>query len=147
MSTKSTIAYGKNFHFYHEVLDDNFVYLELEGVEFEAGYNRVIVPIPIHIWEVIRRYPGIDLAWATKSDSEITQYVENEVDERIQDYSKTDENGRGLIRILGSMVYGSADEPREDQIAAGIDYFNRRREHEQQIQAAIEDLKRKNARL
>jgi len=93
MSTKSTIAYGKNFHFYHEVLDDNFVYLEMEGVEFEAGYNRVMVPIPIHIWEVIRRYPGIDLAWATKSDSEITQYVENEVDERIQDYSKTDEKG------------------------------------------------------
>jgi hypothetical protein len=29
MSTKATIAYGDNFHFYHEVLDDNHVYLEL----------------------------------------------------------------------------------------------------------------------
>jgi hypothetical protein len=32
MSTKSTIAYGPTFHFYHEALDDNYVYLELEQV-------------------------------------------------------------------------------------------------------------------
>src|SRR5438874_9471962 len=138
MSTKATIAYGKNFHFYHEVFDDNFVYLELEGVEFEAGYNRVMVPIPIHIWEVIRRYPGIDLDWADKSDAEISQHVEGEVDERIKRYAETDQNGRRLFRVLGSMVYGSADEPREKQIAAGIDYFNRRRKHQRQISSAIE---------
>ena len=68
MSTKSTIAYGSTFHLYHEALDENHVYLELEQVEFEASYNRVMVPIPVHIWEVIRQYPGIDLSWAEKSD-------------------------------------------------------------------------------
>ena len=26
MSTKATIAHGKNFHFYHEVMDDDHVY-------------------------------------------------------------------------------------------------------------------------
>ncbi|SRR6266404_8887661 len=147
MSTKSTIAHGKNFHFYHEVLDDNFVYLELEGVEFEAGYNRLMVPIPIHIWEVIRRYPGVDLDWADKTDAEVRRYVEDEVDERIEEYSKTDQNGRSLFRVLGSMVYGSADDPREKQIAAGIDYFNRQREHQRQIKSAIEELQRDNAPL
>ena len=83
MSTKCTIAYGKNFHFYHEVLDDNFVYLQLEGVEFEASYNQITVPIPVHIWEVIRQYQGIDLSWADKTDEEIGDYVEKEVDLRI----------------------------------------------------------------
>ena len=61
MSTKSTIAHGRNFHFYHEALDEDYVYLELEGTKFEASYNRVMVPIPVHVWEVIRRYPGSDL--------------------------------------------------------------------------------------
>ena len=29
MSTKATVAYGKNFHFYKEVLDEDFIYLEM----------------------------------------------------------------------------------------------------------------------
>ena len=43
MSTKATLAYGKNFHFYHEVMDDDHVYLELDTTQFEAGYGRVMV--------------------------------------------------------------------------------------------------------
>ena len=46
MSTKSTIAHGPGFHFYHEVLDEDHVYLELETTSFEAGYGRVMLPIP-----------------------------------------------------------------------------------------------------
>ena len=41
MSTKSTIAYGENFHFYHELMDpEPNVYLELEGVHFEASRKQ-----------------------------------------------------------------------------------------------------------
>lgn len=54
MSTKATIAHGRDFHFYHESLDEDNVYLELENVEFEASYRRVMVRIPVDIWEVIR---------------------------------------------------------------------------------------------
>ncbi|MFM1841966.1 MAG: hypothetical protein RLZZ490_702, partial [Cyanobacteriota bacterium] len=79
MSTKSTVAYGPNFHFYQEALDDNFIYLRLEGVQFEASYNEVTVPIPVHIWEVIRQYPGTDLSWADKTDEEVAQYVVQQV--------------------------------------------------------------------
>ena len=49
MSTKSTIAHGRNFHLYHEALDEDYVYLELEGTKFEASYNRVMIPIPVHV--------------------------------------------------------------------------------------------------
>ena len=61
-------------------------------------------------------------------------------------YSQTDEKGRGLARIFGSMVYGAADEPKEKQIASGVGYYTRVREHQRQIAAAIEDLARKAAK-
>ena len=61
MSTKCTIAHDESFHFYHEVLDDDHVYLELRTTHFEAGYGRVMIPIPIHIWETIRHLGGVRL--------------------------------------------------------------------------------------
>ncbi len=139
MSTKATIAYGPTFHFYHEVLDDNYVYLELEQVEFEASYNRVMVPIPVHIWEVIRQYPGIDLSWADKSDQDILDYVSQAVDERRQKFAEAEHN-KGLISLSRSLVYGKADDPREEQIQQGIAYYQTLRSHQQQVIAAIEAL-------
>ena len=103
MSTKATIAYGPNFHLYHEVLDEDYVYLELEGVQFEASYNRVLVPIPIHIWEVIRQYPGIDLAFADKTADEIRGYVEQQVDERLTHYREANQSAKGLIALSRSL--------------------------------------------
>jgi len=145
MSTKSTVAYGPNFHLYREALDDQYIYLELEGVQFEASYNRVMVPIPVHIWEVIRRYEGVDLSFADKADEEMRAYVEREVDERIERYNQEENpKAKSLIAFLGSIPYGSADTAREEQIARGMSYFLALRENQQQIQKAIEDLERLN---
>ena len=145
MSTKATVAYGKNFHLYKEIFDENFIYLELEGVQFEASYNRVMIPIPVHIWEVIRQYEGTDLSWAYRTDDEIVRYVEQEVDKRIQKYQQAEnEKSKRLIALLGSMPYGNADTPRQQQIKQGITYFKSLREHQQQICQAIEELKQTN---
>ncbi|PZO38595.1 MAG: hypothetical protein DCF17_14365 [Shackletoniella antarctica] len=140
MSTKATIAYGKTFHFYHEVLDDNCVYLELEQVEFEASCNRVMVPIPVHIWEVIRQYPGIDLSWADQSDAEILDHVRQSVDDRIRDYAATDPDKKGWVSLCGGLVFGQADAPRQEQIQQGVAHYQRLREHQQQVKAAIAEL-------
>ena len=64
MSTKATIAHGPAFHLYHEIGDDHYVYLELEGVPFHAAYDRVVVPVPVHVWEHVRRFSGVDLSLA-----------------------------------------------------------------------------------
>ena len=145
MSTKITVAYGTNFHLYREVLDDSFIYLELEGVPFEASYNRVMVPIPVHIWEVIRKYGGAELSWADKTNEEIIRYVEQEVNQRIQQYQQAeDEKGKHLIALLGSFPFGMADTPRSEQIEKGVEYFKRLREHQQQIKQAIEELEKTN---
>lgn len=146
MSTKSTIAHGRNFHLYHEAYDEDYVYLEVEGTKFEASYNRVMVPIPVHIWEVIRHYPGIDLKYADKTDAEIRQYVDQEVDERLERYEKATERSKGLVLLFGSLAYGTADQPREQQIAAGVEYYTKIREHQRQIKEAIAELEQANSK-
>ena len=146
MSTKSTVAYGPNFHLYQEALDDRYIYLELEGVPYEASYNRVMVPITVHVWEVIRKYAGVDLSFAEKPDAELHAYVERAVEERIARYNQ-EENHRvkALVALFGSIPYGTADSPREEQIAQGLSYFKERRKYQQQVKRAIEELERANA--
>jgi hypothetical protein len=146
MSTKATIAHGPNFHFYHEAFDDDHVYLEVEGAQFEAGYNRVMVPIPVHIWEVIRQYSGVDLSFAEKTDEELQRYVEQEVDDRIKRYQEAHENAKGLVSLFGSLAYGAADEPREKQIGEGLAHFTKVREHQRQIKEVIVELEEQNRR-
>ncbi len=103
MSTKATVARGPNFHLHREVLDDQYIYLELEGVPFEASYQRVMVPIPVHIWGIVRRYPGADLSFADRSDDELRVYVEEKVDERIARYEQA-----GVTRCVFMLRAGDA---------------------------------------
>lgn len=141
MSTKATIAYGPDFHLYHEVLDEQYVYLRLEGTPFEASYNTVTVSIPVHIWEVIRQYEGVDLSFAEASDEELRTFVEEQVDERRADYEEADEDAKNLVRVLGSIPFGTADKPREEQIQKGMDYYQKKREYQRQIMAAVRELR------
>lgn len=127
MSTKSTIAHGRDFHFYHEALDEDNVYLEIENVEFEASYRRVMVRIPVDIWEVIRRTGAACLDLVNSSDEELRQMVERQVDKRLAEYERArgDSRREALISLCGTLVFGSAHEPREEQIRHGLDYYTR----------------------
>ena len=147
MSTKATIAYGRNFHLFHEALDEDYVYLELEGTKFEASYNRVMVPIPVHVWEVIRRYSGVDLKYADRTDAEMRLYVEQEVDERLKRYEEADEKSKELVSLSRSLAFGTANQPRDQQIAAGVEYFTKIREHQRQVKQAIEELEQANSKV
>ena len=145
MSTKETVAYGNNFHLYKEGLDTDSIYLELEGVQFEASYNRVTVSIPVHVWEVIRQYPGVNLSWADKTDEEIIEYVEAHVDERIKRLEEAENSpNKRLIALIGSIPYGTADSPRIEQIEKGIEHYKSLRKHQQQIKDAIAEIKKIN---
>jgi hypothetical protein len=140
MSTRATIAHGNNFHFYHECFDDNHVYLELEGMEFEAGYNRVMVSIPIHIRETIRHLGAARLDLVNYTDEDLLALIEANVDERIAEYQeahRTNPNFAGWIRFSGSLLYGGADKPREEQIKSGMDYYHRERQRQREVHEAI----------
>ena len=143
MSTKATIAHGPNFHFYHDLLDEDHVYLEVEGTQFEASYGRVMVPIPVHIWEVIRRHPGVDLQLANKTDGELRQHVETTLEDRLKRHREADEKAKSLMALPGSLIFGSIDQPYEIQLAAGLEHYTHLREHQRQIQRAIAELERR----
>ncbi len=140
MSTKSTTTYGENFHLYREALDDDFIYLELDNIEFEASKNSVKVAIPVHIWEHLRQYKAVDLSWADKTDEEIREYVEEKVKERIERFRK---NNSLFANIAGSLQFGNANLPRQEQIKNGIYNYIEWREEQKKVKQAIEELRRK----
>jgi hypothetical protein len=141
MSTKSTIAHGRGFHFYHEALDESGVYLELEDVEFEASYRKVMVKIPIDVWEVIRHTAPARLDLVDTPDEELRRTVEREVDERVAEYErvKGDSRREALVSLCGSLVFGGADEPREEQVRQGLEYYARERERQRQVVARMKE--------
>src|SRR5947209_13066643 len=119
MTIKATLAYGKNFHFYHEATDNNHVYLELEDVSYDVGYRRVMVAIPIDVWEVIRGQGAARLDLADSSDEELIRLVEERVEARIKDYEKLAESDRekaNWLRFNDATKFGPTDTPREHQL-------------------------------
>ena len=148
MSTKSSIAYGNNFHLYKECFDEENIYLELESVEFNASNNQVTVTIPVAIWEAIRTYGAVDLAYVNYSDAEIEAIVEEEVDRRIEEYQSTkDEQAKKFVSLSGSIYYGSADLPRKEQIEKGVRYYRQVRESQIAIKNQIEAIEKLNQSL
>ncbi len=143
MSTKATIAYDDTFHFYHEMLDDDHVYLELHTTHFEAGYGRVMLPIPMHIWETIRHLGGAHLDLVDCADDALLAKVEAEVDTRIAQYQealRTHPEHASLRSLAGSFIYGSTEDPRPAQIASGLTYYHAERQRQRDLQAAMRRL-------
>jgi len=144
MSTKATIAYGENFHFYHEVMDEDHVYLEIETTHFEAGYGRVMLPIPIHIWETIRHLGGARLDLVNCTDAALLAMVETAVDERILRYQealRAHPDRAGLMSFAGSLLYGRAEDPRAEQAVRGMEYYRNERQRQRDIHTAIRTLR------
>lgn len=144
MSTKFTLAHGPNFHLYQDTFDDSNVYIELERTHFEVTPSRVMVQIPLPIWEVIRRRTGGELTFADMSDNEILAYVERKVDERRKRYAETGDR-KQLVGLAGALMYGDIDRPREDQIASGIAHYTRLRAHHQELKRTIAELEALNS--
>lgn len=140
MTVKATLAYGKNFHFYHEALDNNHVYLELEDVSYDVGYRRVMVAIPIDVWEVIRGQGAARLDLADSSDEELIRRVEGRVEARIKDYEKlaeTDREKANWLKFSDSTRFGPADAPREQQLMRGIEYYRTERARQREVVARM----------
>jgi hypothetical protein len=140
MPPKVTIAYGKNFHFYREAHERNYVYLELEDAPYEAGYLRVMVAVPVDVWETIRGLRGAQLDLINDSDADLIRKVTDKVDERVAEYKGARSSAREkaeLIRLKDASVFGAADEPYEEQVARGIWYYKMERERQRAVVARM----------
>lgn len=140
MTVKATLAYGKNFHFYHEAFDNNHVYLELEDVSYDAGYRRLMVAIPIDVWEVIRGLAPAELDLANASDEELIRLVEERVSKRIAEYDaarRTSPEEADRLRFIDSVMFGAADEMREQQMTRGVEYYKTERNRQCEVRLRI----------
>jgi hypothetical protein len=145
MSTKSSIAYGEDFHLYQDLFDEEHVCLRLEHVEFEAARDAVTVKIPLHVWEFLRSYPGADLSDAHKTDDEIDREAAILVDERLAKcHAAGKDSTHALLQLGGAMVMGSIDLPRDQQVTNYVQYHRQLRERQRQVLARIEGLKKFN---
>ena len=143
MSTKASLAYGDNFHLYEEAFDDNHIYLSLDKVEFEACQNGVMVAIPLHIWECIRKFSNARFDLVDHSHEMILEMVTTEVDKRIARYM---ENGkRPGEAVFGCLTFGLASEPREEQIEKGLSYYLSERQKQRSIKEKLEKLLAENS--
>jgi len=140
MTVKATLAYGKNFHFYHEALDNNHVYLELEDVSYDVGYRRVMVAIPIDVWEVIRGLGAAKLNLVNMPDDELIRLVEVKVDARIAEHEKVqaaNPEQTEQVKLNDFVEFGPIDSTREQQISRGLDYYKMERERQREISIRI----------
>jgi hypothetical protein len=140
MVIKTSLAYGKNFHFYQGAYNNNYVYLELEDVPYDAGYRRVMIAIPIDIWETIRGLGGANLGLVNATDEELIRLIERSVAERIAQYEAariSDPEAAERQRFHDSMIFGAADEPRDRQLARGIEYYKTERERQRGVMTRI----------
>lgn len=136
MTVKTTLAYGKNFHFYQEGFNNNCVYLELEDVPYDAGYRRVMVAIPIDVWEVIRLLGAAQLDLINLSDEELLELVERKVSQRVTEYERMrsiDAEKAALLRFDNSYVFGAADSDPGQQIIRGKEYYQTERKRQREI--------------
>lgn len=144
MTVKATLAYGKNFHFYHEALDNNHVYLELEGVSCDVGYRRVMVAIPIDVWEVIRCLAPAKLDLVDATDEDLIRLVEEVVGKRIAEFDKVKESSpeaAARLRFNNAEAFGAVDTDREQQLAKGIEYFSMERGRQREVLSRISQHK------
>jgi hypothetical protein len=136
MTLKTTLAYGRNFHFYQEALNNNYVYLELKDIPYDVGYRRLMIAIPIDIWETIRDLGAASFDLVNSSDTDLMERVVRKVDERIAGYqriiSSTPERAN-MLRFENSVVFGTADETREQQIRKGMIFYKTERERQREV--------------
>ena len=130
MSTRATLSYGPNFHLFEEVFDEEHVYLELSRADFEATPGRVLVTIPLAVWEVVRAHSTFDASLADLDDTALLAHVEAEVDVRIA--------GRDPF---GFGVYGSPDDPREEQMERGLAWRRERRAAQRRVRDEVRRLR------
>jgi hypothetical protein len=140
MTVKATLAYGRGFHFYQEGLNSNYVYLELEDAPYDAGYRRVMVAIPVDVWEVIRTLGQARLDLVDLSDDDLLTMAEKRVDERRVSYERfctSDPERAEVLRFENSIIFGAADEERGRQVMRGMEYYRTERERQRGIAARM----------
>lgn len=142
MSTKCSIAHGTGFHLYNDSFDDEHVFLQLDHSDFTVTPGRLMVKIPLHVWEYLRGFPGAEFADVTASDEQILKEAIKAVDSRLTQVAEArSDRVNALLELGGALVMGDISLPREEQIANYVAYRKRQRTQKQEVMARVDALK------
>lgn len=136
MTNKNILLNGRNYKVYTRCFDEENIYLQFEGFEFSTNDDSVTVAIPLNVWENLRKVDGISqLDLVNMSDSEIEKKVAEEVDGRIRELSLfgKEDNMAKLIKMENYIVYGDANDPKDNQIKKGLSFYLEQRERQKAI--------------
>ena len=144
-ATKSMLVSGENFDLYNNIVDDENIYLYLQGVEFEASNSAIVLKIPVEIWGVIRQHGEPNIRYANWTNDQIRAFVTKEVDDRIEDYNETLKNQGETMAILKSLCYSSVygspcEQTREEQISLGCKYIQQLRDIHTRVWKAVNNI-------
>jgi hypothetical protein len=132
VSTKLTLAHGKNFRIYDEIFEEGAIYLELQHCEFEATHEGITVRLPLDVVLVLQKLEFVKLYWIGKTDQEIRAWVEGAVVQRQHQFA-THASDQNRSLFATSSALGSIDDSREVQVATGIRYYTNLREQQEVI--------------
>jgi len=144
MSTRESIVWGANMHFYRDLADEHEydVHLRLDGVDYEASKNSIDITIPAYIWEAIRKCAGVPTDLMNMTDEQLLTKVGSEVDERIANYAKaTNEKSKAFEAFFGSGIFGGADETKEIQMKNGFEFYAKQRALQTDIWEKMQTLR------
>ena len=114
MSRKVECFGGKHFELSKEWPNEDCVFLELEGFDFEASKNKVTVQIPAPLWDVLRTYPGCVTELAALDDKALLARAEQIVDARIGEWKKLSQKDKKPA--LWNFRLRDAGKPRIEQV-------------------------------
>jgi len=135
MSTKISLSYNDFIHVYNECFDEDNVFLDFRPSDQRMG--RIAIALDpssaVVIYSGLRSQISKILDNAKRSDDEIMGKVVSQVDKRIK--------SKGAFAVLGEIPYGSCEDPREDQIQRGFDYFAKHRDkNRNMVDKALDSL-------
>lgn len=139
MSTKITLYYDDDIHFYTECFDEDHVHMK---------FNREADPVEVRVRLTTEQVVGLSKMVNIDSlrrqsnitDEQILNHVKGTVDAR---FKTTDFFGQ----FSGVLIYGSTEDPVENQIASGVAHYTKIRDRLKALVNALDDGKRRGTPL
>lgn len=130
MSTKCSMYWDGVVHIYQECFDEENIIIERSdpksSIKMELELKQIISLVRCFNYESMKKQ-------AYLTDDYIKNYVTTTVNASTSD---------PISRISGMLIYGDIDEPKEDQIKNGIEYYTKKRNFLKKIVDEIESTRR-----
>lgn len=118
MSTKITLYFDQNLHFFQECFDENNVYLTQDDKSCSVSQT-------LRLDQIVGMVKSINIESLKKqaalTDEQILDFVQKTVSAR-----KNSKNT--LSHMFGALVYGDAGDPIEEQVARGVKHYTVKRD-------------------